>query len=164
MANRIEGSLHVAGRLTPQLLDIPPETVTDAAVSSSAAIAAGKLEHQHQPVYAQESDTAAADEARIVHVVRGATATLVSVAAGAVVPAVGNAEVEVDLLKNGTTMLTGPITLDSGQIAYERVAGAFASGALVQGDVLEITIAGTAGTGTLPKGVFAAIVVREDAA
>lgn len=159
--NIIDGPLRVRGRVTPEFLDVPAETITNQAVSSSAAIAATKLQHEHHRTYAQESGTAAADETRVVHVVRGATATLVGVAAGAVGPAIGDATVSVDLKKNGVSMLTAPIELSSSQSAYELVAGAFASGALVQGDVLEVEITGTAGTGTLPDGVFCCLVVRE---
>jgi len=150
MAHRIEGSMQVTGRLTPQFLDVPAETITNAMVSSSAAITAAKLQHQHQVCHGQPN-TAAADETRVLHVVRGAIGEALSFVAGSIAKAIDNAICTVDLKKNGASILSSVITLDSANT--NRVAG----------DVLEVVIDGTIGTGTLPTGVFCSLTLREAA-
>ena len=66
-----------------------------------------------------------------------------------------------DLLKNSVSILTAAITLDSGQNAYQLVAGTIDTTALAVGDVLEIDITATAGGGTLGKGVFCYVDLHE---
>ena len=160
---RIEGDVYVAGNLRAHTMTVPAGAVTDDGVAAGADIQATKVRHEHRQVYAQESATSAADEARVIHAVRGAAAEAVAFVAGAVVKAIGDAIVEIDLLKNGASILTAPIELNSTQADYEVVAGVIDTAALVAEDVLEIVIDGTIGTGTLPKGVFAALSVHEDA-
>jgi hypothetical protein len=94
--------------------------------------------------------------------VKGATATLVAFGAGSVSVASGGGNAVIDLLKNGTTILTGTITLDSSNVAYvlEDAAG-FTTTSLVAGDVLEFKL--TSATATKPKGVFCRLTIREDA-
>ena len=78
--------------------------------------------------------------AEIAHVVVGATGTLRYFAAGNVSPLTGAATIAVDLKKNGTTVLTGTITLDSGDAAYAVVEGTLDGDEddLVAGDVLTV--------------------------
>lgn len=163
LANQIIGDLNVRGNISSQTLTIPNVTVTDAMVAAAADIAATKLEHQYEKEYAQESATAAADESRVIHVVHGTTATLISFKVGSVAVAVGNSTVTVDLKKNGTTMLTGVITLDTANTVRVVEEASLSVTAMVAGDVLEVVIDATIGTGTLPKGVFCEAVIREDA-
>lgn len=156
------GDLLVTGRLIAGTISLPADAVQDTQVIAAANLAASKLEHQYQKVWAQESTTDAATERRVVHVVKGTTGTLISFKAGAVTVAGAATTVTVDLLKNGTTVLTSVITLDNSQVAYELEDGsAFTSTALVVGDVLEIKLILT-GTNE-PKGVFAEVVLREKA-
>lgn len=164
MANptRIEGDIFVAGNIRAVSMTIPAGTVTDESVAAGADVAATKLRHEHRQTYAQESATDAADEARVVHVVRGTAAEAVAFVAGAVVPATVDDTATVDLLKNGVSILTAPISLSVAQAAYEIVAGVIATAALVAEDVLEVVIDGTHAAGVLPKGVFAALSVHED--
>lgn len=136
--------------------------VTDAKVAANAGIKASKLEHQHRETYAQESDTTAAAEARVVHVVKGTAGEVRSIKAGCVTPCVGDAVVTVDLLKNGVSILTATFDLTSAQSAYDLVAGTIDTATLEADDVLEVDIAVAAGTGTLGKGVFCYVDLWED--
>lgn len=131
-------------------------------VQASAGIEADKLEHQHRAICEQESDTTATAQDHVVHVVKGLTGTIKTVKAGCVVSCVGDATITVDLHKNGTTVLTGAITLTSAQAAYELVAGTIENAAVVADDVLEIVVTVDAGTGTLGKGMFAYVDLFED--
>jgi len=144
--------------------NIPAGTITDAMVAAAAGVAYSKLEHQHRCVVAQESDTSAADETHVAHVVVGTAGTLLEFKIGAVVANVGAAVVDVDLLKNGVSVLSAPVQIDNGDAAYALVAGTISDTTLAAGDVLEVDIDGTIGGGTLAKGVFAYIDLKEDAA
>lgn len=141
-------------------LTMPAGSIGNAEIEAGAGILASKLQHQYQVGYAQASGTNATDEARVVHVSRGA-GTIVSFNAGNVVAATGDATCAVDLKVNGVSVLSAPISLDSTSAAYSLVAGTVSSAAYTADDVIEITIDGTIGTGALAKGVFGALVVRE---
>ena len=162
MPSRIDSDIYIDGLLQAKSMQLPAGTVTDLGVSGSAGIEASKLRHEHRSTYAQGSAVSATDATQVIHVVRGAVAEVVAFVAGAVDNAAGDATVTVDLLKNGVSILTAPITLDSGDANYEVVEGVIASDDLVAEDVLEIVIDATIGTGTLPKGVFVALSVHED--
>lgn len=160
----INSDVYVAGTLSAKALAVSAGAVADAQVAAAAGIQATKCQQQHQPWYSQEGGTNAAAERRVVHVVKGATATLVEMVVGAVVAATGNATATIDLKKNGTTILTGTISLTSATAAYATVQPAgYTSTSLVAGDVFEVHVtAVNAGTGTLAKGLFARLVIRED--
>jgi hypothetical protein len=122
------------------------------------------LQQQFVEIYAQTSTASAANDQQVMHVVNGATGVIQSFGAGNVVAATSTGAITVDLLKNGTTILTATYTLNSTSTAYTLVAPAgFTSTAVVVGDVLEIKLSGTtAGGGAKPIGVFARLVIRED--
>lgn len=131
-------------------------------VSSSAAIAAEKLEHQFLPIYSQPVDSTAVAEGKVVHVCRAA-AEVVDVYVGLAVANIGDSTVTFDLKKNGVSILTAAKTVTSATTAYDVVAGVLAAAPtpLVAGDVLSVVVTISAGTGTLGKGPFAAVSVRE---
>lgn len=166
--NTVGGDLYVSGALSCGSLTPPANSVTDAAVATGASgskVSATKLQHQHLKLYAQASGTTASTESRVIHYVYGAVGTLVSLKAGNVVAPIGAATVTVNLKKNGSSILTGgtAITLDNTTTAYTGiVSGTFSSAALAAGDVLEFVFTATAGGGTLPTGVWAEVILRED--
>ncbi|HYE20964.1 MAG TPA: hypothetical protein VEA69_21135 [Tepidisphaeraceae bacterium] len=160
---RFDQDVHVNGTLSAKALDIPASTIVDADVSSSADIGQGKLEHQHSKHYSQ-ANAAASDETRMIHVVYGASGTLLDFRAGSIAKAVGDSTVTVDLKKNGTTVLSAVITLDSGNTNRVAEAGTLNVTSLTNGDVLEVVIDATIGTGTLPTGVFCELRLKEKAA
>ena len=159
----IDGNLRVKGRIIPDYLTCPDQSVGNAAIQAAAGLEATKLQHQHQIGYAQESGTAAAAETRVVHVVRGTAGTAVQFEAGCVTPNIGAATITVDLLKDGVSILDAPIGLSVAQAAYETVEAIIDNDALADDDVLEVAVTAAAGGGTLGEGVFAALALREDA-
>lgn len=161
---RLDGDFFLNGTFTATT-NIPSAlAVTNAQVAAAAAIAATKLQHQYGKHYSQAQGTAVAADRRIVHVVYGLTAAILSLRVGAAVAAIGDSTLTVDLLKNGTTILSGTVTLTSSNAAYSLSdPSGFTSTALVVGDVLEVKVTVSAGTGTLAKGVFAQLNLREDA-
>lgn len=152
------GAVAFTGSMT-----MPSQTVGDAEVKTTDPIDAEKLEHQHRGVYAQESATTAADEARVVHVVVGTTGEIQAFQAGSVVACVGDDTVDVDLLKDGVSVLVAAITLDNANVAYTPEAATIDTAAVAAGDVLEVSIDATHNTGTLALGVYAVVDLFEDA-
>lgn len=94
----------------------------------------------------------------------GTTATVLQFAAGSIAKAVGDSTVTIDLKKNGSSILSAVITLDSGNTNRLLETATLSSTALVAGDWLEIVITATVGTGTLPTGVFVRLLLDEDPA
>ena len=142
----------------------PESTVTDSHVAAGADIAAAKQEIPLRWVaLAQAHGTAATDERRTAHNVLGVTGSLISVRAGLLVAAAGDSTVTVDVLLNGTTVLSAVITLDSTTVIRTETVGTLASSptALAVGDCLEVVIDATVGTGTLPQGVYVQLDATE---
>jgi hypothetical protein len=159
----IPTDLYVAGGLSAKSFTPPAGSITDAAVQTAAGIQASKLDHQYQPIYQQESSTNAVSERRVVHAVKGATATVVAFDAGAVVPLTGNDTCTIDLWKNGASILTAPIALANTDTARQIKNGSLSSTSAVAGDVFEVRVVYTHNTGTAPQGVFARLTLQEDA-
>lgn len=162
MSFRIEDTGVFRGLVQFLSILLPSGAVTAANIAAAAGVEATKLEHQHREIYQQESDTTSVSEDRVVHVVKGTTGDLKTFRAGSVVANIGAATITVDLHKNGSTILTAPISLDSGDAAYALVAGVISSEPVVADDVLEVVVVATAGGGTVGKGVFASLDVFED--
>lgn len=159
--SQINQDLFVNGTLSCTTLRVPDSTIDDDAIVANAAIAATKLEHQYQVTQAYESATASADGAYTVAIVKGTTGALVQFEAGCVVPATGSDTCTVDLKKNGTTVLSAPITIDSSTVARTPSQGTFASTTLADGDWLEVAFDYTSTGGTAPKGVTGTLTWRE---
>ena len=158
-----DGNLYVQGSFSCTTFTPPASCITNAAIIAAAGIDATKVVHQHVKSYEQESATTDVSESRTVHIAYAA-GTIVDFRAGNVVAHVGAATTTFDLLKNGTTVLTGVISTSSANAAYALVAGTISSAAYVAGDVLEVRTVATAGGGTLAKGAFARLVLRENPA
>ncbi len=161
--NSLVGDFNINGTLSCSHFAPPAASIGDAAIAGSAGIQASKLQHQHEPTYSQEAATNAASGTYAVHVVYGATGTVLDFKAGAAVVLTGNDTCTVDLLKNGASILTSPISLASTDTNYvTKTAPGFSSTSLVAGDVLSVKVTATHNAGALPKGVFAQVDLRED--
>lgn len=161
--NRLDDDLFVDGNLSAKQVTLPAGTVTNSAVVGSAGISASKLQQQINKNYSQDGTTDATVERKIVHVAYGATGTLVAFAVGAVTKAAAAGNAVIDLLKNGSSILTAQITLDSTTNNYIlKNAAGFSSTSFVAGDVFEIQVVSAAAT--KPKGLFFQFVATEDPA
>lgn len=163
----INNDLYVGGNIACKTMSIPVSSVADAQVSSpsppSAAVQAAKLQHQYEDVYRQVSTVTVAADQQVLHVVRGTTGVILDYKAGCVTPCTGNATITVDLLLNGSSILTSTISLSSSQAAYATVlAAGFTSNALAATNVLEVKVTTAVGTGVLGKGLFVLLSLRED--
>lgn len=161
--NIIVGDLQVTGSFSAQGgVLIPAGTITDAMVNTGAAISASKLQHDQRVIHAQDSATAATSQSHAVYAVLAAGgATVVLFEAWAITPCVGVDTVSVDLKKNGTTILTTPISLTVVQSARQTVTATFASTSLAQNDILEVVITPNHTAGTLAAGVGCCLQIKE---
>lgn len=137
--------------------------ITNTLISASAAIDSTKLvmERQYVETLANHGTTPAAVR-KTIGICRRTTGTIVGVRAG-LVTVLASGTITVDVYKNGTTILTGTITLNSsagtGGTAYDKVAGTLSVTTLAAGDVLEVV--GTVSTPSGGGGWFVEVVTRE---
>lgn len=158
----VNDSLYVKGTLRADAMVIPSNAIGDSQVNPASPIAAEKLEHQYNKQVEQKHTETAVAERRIIHVAYAA-GTLEQFQAGCTVANIGDSTVTVDLLKNGSSILSAVPTIDSGDAAFALVLGTISSAAYVAGDVFEVSITVSAGTGTLGKGTFGNALFREQA-
>lgn len=158
----VDQDLIVPGTLYAKNMTVPPSSVTDASVAAGAAVATAKLRHKFHPGDSQVGTSAT--ETRPLYVVLGATALLIKFKVGCIVLPIGAATVTVDLKKNGATVLTAVVTLNSSSVARIVQAASILTTAAVAGDWFDAVITATAGGGTLPTGVFWELEIDEDAA
>lgn len=159
----IPNDVFVQGNLSAKTVTLPASTVTDANVVGATGIQASKLQHQYETPYSQASGASVVTATVPLHTVFGATATILGFYAGTIVVATGNDTVTVDLRKNGSTILTAVITLDSTKAARTLYTPAgFTSTSLVAADWLDVVVTATHNTGVLPQGLYVRLVHRED--
>jgi hypothetical protein len=160
MATTLDGDTHVNGHLSAKTAALPAGTVTNAMVNGSAAIACTKMQKPRLFYYSQNGTATSVTVP--IYECRGATATIQNLRCGSIVANIGAATVTVDLKKNGTTVLTGVVTLDNANTARVAEAGTLSVTSMVQGDWLEIVTVATAGGGTLATGLLVQAEVFED--
>lgn len=161
-ATVLDGDVDVRGTITPRGFACPASSVGSAGFSGSDPLVSSKRYHRHNRVFAQVHGSAASAERRAIHVAKGAGSVLVA-RAGVVVACIGDSTISVDVRLNGTTILTAPISIDSGDVAYAKVSGSIPVATYSAGDVLEVVVTVTAGTGTLGQGLFVDVVCDEAA-
>jgi hypothetical protein len=143
-------------------ITLPSSSIANGHIVAGAGIEAEKLEHLHS-ITGNQPNSAATTETRVIFNTWGATGDVIAFEAGSIVAAIGDSVVTLDLKKNGTTILTGLLTLDNANTPYVAEAAAIDTAGLVDGDVLTVVIVATIGTGTLPTGLFYNFRVNEDA-
>jgi hypothetical protein len=158
----INNNLYVAGNLACQTFTPPSGCIGDSAIAGSAGIQSTKLTARREIVLADPSATAGASKQQTIHVIYGATGTLVDYSAGAVVPLGSGDTYTVDLYKNGSSILTAVISLASTDGARTlKAAGGFTSTSLADGDWLEVKTTYTHSSGTAPEGVTIRLTLDE---
>lgn len=160
--NKLYGDVIVIGTFFADEIILSDNSVSDPKVAAGANIAASKLEHQHQKEYAQPSASTAVAETKVVHRFR-ADGTIEDFTAGAVDACVGDSTITFDLHKNGVSILTAPIVVTSSLVDREVLSALIADAEAELDDVLEVVVTISAGTGTLGKGAFADVCIRERA-
>lgn len=159
--NIIDSATHFQGSATFASMVPSAGCVLDSHVGAGASIATSKLVHKHRKSYGQSGTAASATIP--IHVAIGATLTIVAIKAGSIAACTGNATITVDLKKNGTTCLTGVITLDSANSARVVESGTLSVTSGVAGDFFELVIVATVGTGALGTGLLVEVEFDETA-
>jgi hypothetical protein len=162
-----DGGIEVVG--AARFLDdvyLPDGTVDDDAVAGDAAIDSTKLEHRFSPCLGQDNAVATA-QTKVIHLARGA-GTVLAFAVGAITAAVGDSTATADLQKrtgagSWTTLLTGTVTLALADTVGPKAGTLIGSPVYAADDQLRIVITVSAGTGTLPIGLYAQAELKEDA-
>jgi len=161
--DRIANDVHFVGATTfLGSVAMPDGSITSDMISSNL-IDATKLRRRLSHKYFQ--DGTIADSKETIHIVYGNTGTLIGfqVAVTEVVTT-SNSIVDVDLLVNGSSVLSAVVQITNSHSVYEVVLGTITTTALVQGDVIEIDIDATVYSGTLPVGLVVITTQDEDPA
>lgn len=160
--NIIDGDLRVRGAIIPDSMAIPANSVGDTQFNSATPLTASKQVHQYVQKYAQDHGAVVATKTSGIHIAHGA-GTITALVAALKTACIGAATVVVDLKKNGTTVLSGTITLDNSVAAYTSGTATVSSATYAAGDVFEIVVTATAGGGTIGQGLTVALTLRESA-
>lgn len=161
MPSQLSDDIYFSGNVRCKNIILNAGAVDDNAVADDAGITYDKLQHEHRVNYNQNGTAAAATVA--VYRCRGATGTIIGVAAGSIAACVGDSTVTIDVKKNGTTVLASTIVLDNANSAYTGETGSLSVTSLAAGDVLTVVVTVSAGTGTLATGLYVSLSVAEDA-
>lgn len=162
----IKDDFHISGRLSCDRFNPPDSCIGNDAVDPDDPLDETKTAHRQVLLYLNGAGlvtTTATAERKIFHLAYQ-DGVITSVRIGVADAAVGDSTVTVDILKNGTTVLSAPITLTNADLDYTfQTAGLSTPGGVSfdEEDYLEASVTVSAGTGTLPKGVHAAVVVTE---
>lgn len=151
------GGLKVVGQLS-----LPAGGITDAMVANFAGIGGDKQQHVYRKTHGQSGTVASVTIP--IHGVFGVTGLLKALKAGLITPCAGAATVTIDLKKNGSSVLSSPITLNSASAARTLYAATISNTALAAGDFLELVVTATAGGGTVGQGLLVDLLSYEDSA
>lgn len=161
--NVLEGDVIVRGNLRANTMVLPTNSVGDTQFTSADPLTAAKQVHQYLRTYGQDHGSASAAQRQVIHVAHGA-GTLVSFGGGITVACVGDSTITINLYKNGSTILSTTVTITSSNVANAVEEATFSATPYSAGDVFEVVVTVSAGTGTLGQGAFAKLVVTEAAA
>jgi len=154
----IQGDVHVVGRLTAADLSPSASSISDSQVAADAGISASKLEQQ---IVFQHRQAAPATVTEYVHIARGAGEIVALRAVADTVPAAANSYT-IDVLKNGTTILTSVITINDSTTADDIQEGLLSVTSYVADDLFKIVVT-VSGGGSKGTNLLAQLILREAA-
>lgn len=143
MPSLLEGTYQFQ-TIVAQAITLPSSCVGNSNVTAGAGIDSSKLDHLHYAHQSQKNGTANVAQRELLHLVVGATGTLLSFKCWNTTAASGGDSTTVDLYKNGSTILSAAITLNAAAGTTVQ-SGTFSSSSVVAGDKLELvaTISGS---------------------
>lgn len=166
----INGDLVVNGKVNCTQILPSQACITNAMVASPSspanAVDTTKLRHRTIITLPFNGNSTASAATVIIpaHYVHGTAGSIVAYGVGSVTKATSDATAVYDLLKNGSSILSGTIQLDSGNTnRVIEAAPGFSSTTLAAGDCLEAKCtSATAGSGAVPVGAFFQLIIDED--
>jgi hypothetical protein len=163
----LDGSVHVAGRLTCNNFEAPADSVGNSAIESAAGIEATKVVHQFPVLYEQVTGTAIVAATATVHIARasGTIVSLEGVITGSVTA--GDYTATVDLKKSTgggafASVLSSTLVFDSGNTVRVLEAASINTTSYIDGDLLQITVAVAGTTGSQSQGLTLVLTLREN--
>lgn len=164
--NIVPGNLQVGGQLTAGSMTAPDNSVADAAVQTPTdmddAIDANKVKHENVRTWTDHEleidEESVAKEGYMW--CASAAGTIVSIAMGSVVVATGDNTLTIDVKKNGTTILSSTVVLDSSNTNYIVEDGTLSVTTFVDGDVFTVHLTLGGSSGAHAKGAFIRMVVQ----
>lgn len=155
----IAGSLIVTG----DNVILPAGKIDNADIAAGAELDASKLVHYTPVVWSQDGTAAAVTEQVVYCCQADDGATLKVVEVGCVTVPTGSATATVNVKKNGTTVLTSTVVIDSANSAYTPEAGTISTSAMSKDDVLTVTVTvSVTGTDTGATGLYVLLGVEEE--
>lgn len=160
------GDLYVTGTLTPVRLTVPAGTIVDAAVGATAALADTKLVHRYN-LSVQQTGTVVA-QTQYLRICRAAgnirsveAAITEAIATGA------DRTVTIDVQKSTgaaafATVLSATIVFTNVSVLRTVSVGTIASAALVDNDILKVTVAVAGAAGAQATGLIVTVTIGED--
>lgn len=162
---RLDQDVYVNGQLSSKTFSPPAASIGNAAITGT--IVATKLESAFNLSYAQTGTVVAATT--YLRIVRGATAEVVSIEAAITETIATGADrtVTIDLKRSTAggafaTVLSAPIVLDNTNVLRTLEAGTVSLPDLVDGDILQLTVAVAGAAGNQALGLVVAVTLRED--
>lgn len=166
----LPGNWRVTGTLRPAAIDIPANSVDDVDIKSGANVAATKLEHQYDLKYTQDAGAAVVSATRNLHIVRGATGSVISVEAMVdTAPTGADRTITIDVQKGNqstafATLLAATLVINNTTAAREvKTASLVASPTLADGDTVRVVVTVAGAAGAQGQGLNVTIMVREKA-
>jgi len=161
MTSTFDGDLHVQGTLSSTKANFPADSISNKQVAAGAAIVSTKFVQRLRKNWFQGGTVV--DDVVGVAIITGATGTIVSVSACLTESVcIGAAIIDIDLFKNGSTILSGTFQIDSADALRAILTGTISAAGLVVDDVLEFDINETTGGGTQGAGILIEVVYDED--
>lgn len=139
---------------------LPDDTIDDDMVSSSDPLAANKTHNSHRAVAGQSGS--AVDETKYAFIARGA-GTFLKFRAIQKTACAGSSTVTLDVKKNGTSILSAVITLNSASAVNTPISATITTATFAADDYIEIIINATQpGTDALATEVMGQLDYDED--
>lgn len=159
-ATVLPGNVYAENLVVGGSVSFPTGSINPEALSTSDQASPLSVTQQHAMRYAQEVGPVAATYRQVIGRARS-TGTVVRVYAGCVTPAVGDSEVEIDVLKNGVSIMTAVVTINSSTVAFESKTGLVTTSSFSAGDIFEANFVASMNTGTLPEGCWLEVWTNE---
>lgn len=149
-------------------VQFPSGSITKALVATNAGIEASKIvRHQSIDVELFGPTTSVAALTKWLHMVRGATGTIVGFEAAQAVDTTGaDRTISVDLQKSTgagafATVLSAPIAFADGTAIRTPQAATISSASLVDGDILEVIVTVAGAAGAAATGLTVTLTIEE---
>lgn len=158
----LNADIHVAGTLTANNMVIPGNAVGNSQFKTGDPLAVTKQVHRVYPALKQTHGGAAVAQREVVRIAHAA-GTVSAVRAGVTVASTVDAEITVDVRKNGVSILASPLVLDSTDTAFTSALASISTASYSAGDFLEVVVTVDVAGGVLGQGLRVELVCDEAA-